>query len=196
MGLLPSGSLKCWKCVSVGVFAVPQCCSRGQGGGHMCVLMPTPTQGPSIQQRVVLRPQRSQTGKQVHWANKVMASALGATGRCWGLDVEGTVVWCPLPVLPVSEGRIAVQSLSRVQLTDCSTPGLPILHCLKEFAQTHVHWVDDAIQPSHPLSSPSPPAFEHRGLFCWIGSSHQVAKVLELQLQHRPFQWIFRVDFL
>ena len=65
-------------------------------------------------------------------------------------------------------------------------------------SQTHVHWVDDAIQSSHPLSSPSPPAFslsQHQGLFQWVGSSHQVTKVLELQLQHQSFQWIFRTDF-
>ena len=69
---------------------------------------------------------------------------------------------------------------------DCSTPGFPVLHYLPEFAQTHVDWVHDAIQPSHPLSSPSPPALnlsQHQGLFQWVGSSRQVAKVLELQLQ-------------
>ena len=72
-------------------------------------------------------------------------------------------------------------------------------HQLLELAQTHVHWVGDAIQPSHPLSSPSPPAFnlsQNQGLFQWVSSSHQVAKVLEFQLQHQSFQWIFRVDFL
>ena len=82
---------------------------------------------------------------------------------------------------------------------NCCTPGFPVLHYLLEFAKTHVHWVNDAIQPSHPLSSPSPPAFnlsQHQGLFQWAGSSHQVAKVLELQLQHQSFWWIFRVDFL
>ena len=82
---------------------------------------------------------------------------------------------------------------------DCSTPGLPLLHYLLEFPQTHVHRVGDVIQPSHPLSSPSPPApnlSQHQGLFQWVSSLHQVAKVLELQLQHQSFQWIFRVDFL
>ena len=72
----------------------------------------------------------------------------------------------------------------------------PVLHHLSDFAQIHVHWVSDAIQPSYPLSSPSPPAFnlsQHQDLFQWVGSSHQVAKVLELQDQ--SFQWIFRVDF-
>ena len=82
---------------------------------------------------------------------------------------------------------------------DCSKPGLPVYHQLHEFTQTHVHLVDDAIQPSHPPSSPSPPAFnlsQHQGLFKWVSSSHQVAKVLEFQLQHQSFQWIFRTDFL
>ena len=81
----------------------------------------------------------------------------------------------------------------------CSTPGLPVHHQFPEFTQTHVHWISDAIQPSHPLSSPSPPAFnlsQHQGLFKWVSSSHQVAKVLEFQLQHQSFQWIFRTDFL
>ena len=82
---------------------------------------------------------------------------------------------------------------------NCSTPGFPVLHHLLELAQTHVHWVGDAIQSSHPLSSPSPPALnlsQHQGLFQGVSSSHQVAKVLEFQLQHQSFQWIFRVDFL
>ena len=64
---------------------------------------------------------------------------------------------------------------------DCSIPGLPVHHQLLEFNQTHLHWVGDAIKPSHPLSSPSPPAFnlsQHHGLFQWVSSSHQVAKVL------------------
>ena len=81
---------------------------------------------------------------------------------------------------------------------DCSTPGLPVYHQLLELAQTHVHWVSDAIQLSHPLSSPSPPVFnlsQHQGLFQWVSSLHQVAKILEFQLQHQAFQWIFRTDF-
>ena len=71
---------------------------------------------------------------------------------------------------------------------DCSMPGFPVLH--KRPAQTHVHRVSDAIQPSHPLSSPSSPTFnpsQHQGLFKWISSSHQEAKVLEFQLQHQSF---------
>ena len=82
---------------------------------------------------------------------------------------------------------------------DCSTPGLPVHHQLPEFTQIPVHWVSDAIQPSHPLLSHSPLAFslsQHQGLFQWVSSSHQEAKILELQLHHQSFQWIFRVDFL
>ena len=81
----------------------------------------------------------------------------------------------------------------------CSTPGFPVHHQLLEPTQTHVHHVGDAIQPSHCLLSPSPPTFnisQHQGLFQWVSSSHQVAKVLEFQLQHQSFQWIFRTDFL
>ena len=80
-----------------------------------------------------------------------------------------------------------------------STPGFPVHHQFPESTQTHVHWVSDAIQPYHPLSSPSPLApnpSQHQGLFQWASSSHQVAKVLEFQLQHQSFQWVCRVDFL
>ena len=82
---------------------------------------------------------------------------------------------------------------------DCSTPGFTALHCLLEFAHTHVHWFGDAIWPSHPLLPSSPLAFnhsQHQGLFQWVSSSCQAAKALDLQLQHQSFQWIFRVDFL
>ena len=71
---------------------------------------------------------------------------------------------------------------------DCSMPDFPVHYQHSKLAQTHVHWVSDAIQPSHPLSSPSPPAFslsQNQGLFKWVSSSHQVAKVLDLQLQHQ-----------
>ena len=80
---------------------------------------------------------------------------------------------------------------------DCSTPGSSVLLYLLELTLTHVHWVGHAIQPSHPLSSPSPPAFnlsQHQGLFQWVGSSHEVTKVLELQCW--SFQWIVRDNFL
>ena len=80
---------------------------------------------------------------------------------------------------------------------DCSTSGFPVYHQLLESTQTHVHWVDDAIQQLQPLSSPSPPTFslsQHQGLFKWVSSSHQVAKVLEFQLHHQSFQWTSRTD--
>ena len=84
---------------------------------------------------------------------------------------------------------------------NCSTPGLPVLHCLPEIAQTHVHWIHDTIQPSHPLSFPSP-AFSLSQLRVFSSESalpvsllHHVSKELELQLQHQSFQWIFRDDF-
>ena len=80
---------------------------------------------------------------------------------------------------------------------DCNMPGFPVLHCLLEFAQIHVHWVGDVIQWSHPLRPPSPFAFslaQHQGLFQWISSPWQVAK--EFELQHQSCQWILRTDFL
>ena len=96
----------------------------------------------------------------------------------------------------------SAQLLSRVRLCDPmnrSTPGLPVHHQLLEFTQTHVHRVGEAIQPSYPLLSPSPPGLnlsQHQGLFQWVNSSHEVAKVLEFQLQHQSFQWTPRTDLL
>ena len=80
-----------------------------------------------------------------------------------------------------------------------STPGLPVHHKLPESTQTHAHWVSETMQPSHPLSSPSPPApnpSQHQGLFQWVNSSHGVVKVLEFQLQHQFFQWTPWTDLL
>ena len=82
---------------------------------------------------------------------------------------------------------------------DFSMPGLPVHHQLLERTQTHVHCISDAIQPSHPLLSSSSPVFnlsQYQGLFKWVSSSPQLAKVLEFQLQHQSSQWIFRTDFL
>ena len=95
---------------------------------------------------------------------------------------------CPTPCNPI----------------ECSTSGPPVHQQLPELVQTHVHWVGDAILPPHPLLSPSPLAFnlaQHQGLFKWVSSSHQVAKLLEFQLQRQSFQWIselisFRMDWL
>ena len=81
----------------------------------------------------------------------------------------------------------------------CCIPGFPVHHQLPELAQTHVHRVSDATRPSHLPSAPSPPTFnlsQHQDLFQWVSSSHQVAKILRLQLQHQSFQWIFRTDLL
>ena len=81
---------------------------------------------------------------------------------------------------------------------DFSTPGFSVHHKLPKLAQTHVHQLGNAIQPSHPLSSFSPPAFnlsQDQGLFQWVNSWHQVAKVLKFQFQHQSFQRIFRTDF-
>ena len=99
---------------------------------------------------------------------------------------------------------VAQSCLTLCNPMDCSMPGFPIHHQLLKLAQTHVHQVGDAIQPSHSLLSPSPPAFnlsQHQGLFQWVSSSHQVARVLEFELQHHSFQWIlgqisFRIDLL
>ena len=99
---------------------------------------------------------------------------------------------------------LQVSSVTQSCLTLCdpmnfSTPSLPVHHQLPECTQAHVHWVGDAIQSSHPLLSPSPPApnpSQHQSLFQWVNSSHQVAKVLEFQLQHQSFQWTRRTDFL
>ena len=98
----------------------------------------------------------------------------------------------------------SVSSVAQSCLTLCnpmnpSTPGLPVHYQLPEFTQTHVHRVSDAIQPSHPLSSPSPPApnpSQHQSLFQWVNSSHEVAEVLEFQLQHHSFQWTSRTGLL
>ena len=108
--------------------------------------------------------------------------------------------------------KILTTQFSSVQLhltlcvpKNCSTPGLPVHHQLSESTQTHVHWVgDDAIQPSHPLSSPSPCILNlshHQGLFKWVSSPHQVTKILEFQLQHQSFNEhpgliSFRMDWL
>ena len=114
----------------------------------------------------------------------------------WPWDVAVLVIAiCSEDTVPV-----AVQLLSRVRLFATPwTAGFPVHHQLLESTQTHVHWVSDAIQPSHPLSSlflPAPNPSQHQGLFQRVSSSHQVAKVLEFQLQHQSFQWTPRTDLL
>ena len=113
--------------------------------------------------------------------------------------------YCPLVFLldQVPVQFSSAQLLSRVRLF--ATPWTAarqaslVHHQLLEFTQTHVYWVSDAIQPSHPLSSPSPPAFnlsQYQGLFKWVSSSHQVVKIFEFQLQHQSSQWTPRTDLL
>ena len=111
-------------------------------------------------------------------------------GLLWGIQGSSTLYFC------CSVAKLCPTLCDPV---DYSKTGSPILHYLPEFSQIHVHWVGDDIKSSHSLLSPSPPAFslsQHQGLFQWVGSLHQVAEVLELQLQQQSFQWIFRVDFL
>ena len=112
---------------------------------------------------------------------------------------------CPLIYIPVQSVRSVTQScLTLCDSMNHSTPGLSVHHQLPKFIQTHVHQVGDAIKPSHPLSSPSTPApnpSQHRSLFQRVKSSHEMAKILEFQLQHHSFQWTpglisFRMDWL
>ena len=102
-----------------------------------------------------------------------------------------------LPTASVHFSSVAHSCLTLCDPMKRSTPGLPVHHHLPEFTQTHVHRVSDAIQPSHPLPSPSPPALnpsQHQSLFQWVNSSHEVAKVLEFQ--HHFFQRNPRADLL
>ena len=113
-----------------------------------------------------------------------VAQLPGAGGLLTGKGICVRNIWTFI-VLIYKFSSIAQSSPTLCDPMNCSTPGLPVHHQLLESTQTHVHWVGDAIQPSHPLSSPSPPAFnlsQHQSLFKWVSSSHQVAKVLEFQL--------------
>ena len=135
----------------------------------------------------------------IPWFNKYVVNA-----HC----VPGTALelWAPCEEGKVSAlmrslcccCSVAKSCLTLCNATNCSTPGFPVLHYLPELTQTHVHWVSDAIQPSRPLSSPSPALSlsQNQGLFQWVSCLHQMAKVLELQLQHQSFQQILRVDFI
>ena len=114
-------------------------------------------------------------------------------------EVLNKVYLYHLSCLSVQFSSVAQACLTLCNPMNCSMPGLPVHHQLPEFTQTHVHRVNDVIQPSHPLSSPSPPApnsSQHQGLFRQVSSSHEVAKVLEFQLQHQSFQWTPRTDLL
>ena len=108
--------------------------------------------------------------------------------QCWSLFALSSV----LDNLFVQFSSVAQSCPTLCDPMNRSTPGLPVYHQLPEFTQTHVHWASDAIQPSHPLSSPSPPApnpSQHQDLFQWVSSLHEVAKVLEFQLKQFSECW-------
>ena len=110
----------------------------------------------------------------------------------WPSHISPGIFMSPVSLLVV----VVIWSVSHVQLWDpinFSMPGFSVLHQLSEFAQTHVRWVSDACPL---LSFSCLQSFPASGLFQWVGTLHQVAKVLEFQLQHQSFQWIFKVDFL
>ena len=120
-------------------------------------------------------------------------------GGGWFQDDSSTLhLWCIwlLSLLYCEICCPVTKCLTLYDPMDWSMPGFPVLHYLLEFSQTHVYWVNDAIQPSHPVAPFSSCLQSFPGLFHWVSSSHQVAKVLELQLQHQSFQWILSVGFL
>ena len=126
-------------------------------------------------------------------------------GSGWGTHVNPWLIHVNVWQKPLQYCKvIQLSSVAQSYPTLCdpmnrNTPGLPAHHKLPEFTRTHAHQVSEAIQPSHPLLSPSPPApnpSQHQGLFHWVNSSHEVAKLLEFQLQYQSFQWIPRTDLL
>ena len=140
-----------------------------------------------------------------HWATSLSLSFKKCVAHV-GQEIEDSskyVCVCVSVVIltwySVQFSSVAESCLTLCHPMNCSTPGLPVHNQLPESTQTHVHWVRDAVQPSHPLSSPFPPVLslsQHQGLFKWVSSSHQVAKVLDFQLQHQSFQWTPRTDLL
>ena len=113
--------------------------------------------------------------KSTQWVNDSLFNTINAVGKTGSVQFSSVAQSCPSLCDPMNR----------------SMPGLPVHHQLPEFTETHVHRVNDAIQPSHPLASPSPPApnpSQHQSLFKWVNSSHEVAKVLEFRLQHRSFK--------
>ena len=142
-------------------------------------------------------PSKTFTHKVKRFLTKVVRSCNG------GKTVFPKTVLGELDIhLPSNEAQLSSVTQPCLTLWDpvgCSRPDLPVHHQLPEFTQTHVHWVGDVIQPSHPLLIPSPPIFnlsQYQGLFKWGSSSRQVARVLEFQLQHQSFHQIFRTDCL
>ena len=135
------------------------------------------------------------------WVNSGSRWWIGRTGVLWFMGSQRVrhywatdLIWCPCS----SVSSVVHLCPTLCNTMDCSTPGFPVLQHFPEFAQTHVHQLSDAIQPSLPLLSPSP-AFnlsQHQDSFQRVSSYHQIAKALELQFQHQSFGWIFRTDFL
>ena len=201
----------------MGVSVCDRCCCgrRDRGVGNKCRWFP--------KCRWFLKTLSALLSCDIQKKSRAMASTKAWEPKCLssnsGSDLPTLCSWpimprclsfliCRMGVIRISNMKAccwfsSVQQLSNVQLfartllMACSMPGFPVHHQLLEL--THVHRVSDAIQPSHPLSSSSPPTFnlsQHQVLFQWVSSLHQVAKVLEFQLQHQSFQWIFRIDFL
>ena len=137
----------------------------------------------------------------------LLSETPGKLKRSWGDPINNrycNLIDRNLFTMDFSVSELQFSSVAQSCLTlhnpmNHSTPGLPVHHQLPEFIQTHAHGVDDAIQPSHLLLSPSPPApnpSQHQGLFQWVNSSHEVAKALEFQLQHQCVQWTQKTDLL
>ena len=144
------------------------------------------------------------TRMQAHrcWCPSCLGVTLGAfMGNAWKHERENLkemyMIWRKFSSIQFSS--VAQPCPTLCDPMNCSMPGLPVYHQLLESTQALIHWVGDAIQPSHLLSSSSPPALnhsQHQCLFKWVSSSHLVAKVLEFQLQHQSFQWTPRTDLL
>ena len=135
----------------------------------------------------------------IQWPEKLQLNIKSSISmkKCGPLEIDKSLERPPQKFCGFSS--VAQSCPTLCDPMDCSVPGLPVHHQVPELTQIHVHWVGDAIQPSHSLSSPSLSTFnlsQHQGLFQWVSSAHQVAKILELQPQHQYFQWIFRIDFL
>ena len=166
LSLCPSKSFPCWE-------QWTECAFQGQGRRHGASNCRGPAHGATG--RHIL----SMTS-----SNKWVLSVCFRWWKCFGtteyLLLHNTVYVLNAHLKVVQFSSVAQSCLTLCDPMDCSTPGLPIPDQLPEFTQTHVHQVGDAIQPSHPLSSPSPPTFnlsQHQSLFKWVSSLHQMAKV-------------------
>ena len=135
------------------------------------------------------------------WADSLLSEPLGKSySQYYSLMyINSIFIITQRAMAPISVSSVVQSCPTLCDPMDYTMPGFLVHHQLLELTQTHVHWVSDTIQPPHPLSSPSPPTFklsQDHGLFKWVSSSHQMAEVLQFQLKHRSFQWIFRTDFL